>query len=251
MRDPWATDVEAYVLGALDEAERAAFETHLRTCAPCRAAVDEVGRLPALLDLVPPDVVASLSAQDPAVVEVPERPVELVPASVLAGLLRSARAESRRRARRLAAALAAVAAALLLLVPASPLALGQRDRGTAPEVLTMVADGPSPVTASIVLRPVAWGTSIELSCRYEPSAPDAYGASGTAYALRVVDRDGSSQQVATWSAVPGRTLTVPAVTDRPIGRIASVELVDAAGTVLLTAAVGPSPGPDGPAQRSG
>ena len=52
MSDPFAVDAEAYVLGALDEPERTAFEEHLRGCDPCRAAVDAVGPLPALLDLV-------------------------------------------------------------------------------------------------------------------------------------------------------------------------------------------------------
>lgn len=56
--DPFAEDAGVYVLGALDEAERAAFEDHLAGCAACRAAVAEVADLPRLLAAVPPEGLA-------------------------------------------------------------------------------------------------------------------------------------------------------------------------------------------------
>ena len=242
MTDPWRIDAEAYVLGALDEPERSAFEQHLRECADCRAAVEEVGSLPALLDLVPPDLVDRIADADPLTAAVPGPPVAPVPESVLAGALWSARRREARRRRRvvLAGAFAAAAAVVLALVlPASPVAL-TRHGAAEPQVVAMQAVEPSAITASVALEEVAWGTKIELTCTYADDASPtdgrsgAYGATAT-YALVVVATDRSTQQVATWAAVPGRTITVPAATDLPVSAIDSIELVAADGTALLSA----------------
>jgi hypothetical protein len=45
-------DVAAYVLGALDDTDNAAFERHLATCPRCQAELDELSGLPSLLDQV-------------------------------------------------------------------------------------------------------------------------------------------------------------------------------------------------------
>lgn len=245
MNDPWRIDAEAYVLGALDEPERSAFEQHLRECADCRAAVEEVGPLPALLDLVPPDLVDRIADADPLTAAVPGPPVAPVPESVLAGALWAARRREARRRRRvvLAGALAAAAAVVLALVlPASPVALTRH--GTAePQVVAMQAVEPSAITASVALEEVAWGTKIELTCTYagDPATtgaggpqPSSYRTTAT-YALVVVGTDRSTQQVATWAAVPGRTITVPAGTSLAVAAIDSIELVSADGTALLSA----------------
>jgi anti-sigma factor RsiW len=58
----WAEDVASYLLGALPEAERGAFERHLAGCAECRRDVEELGiavdALPAAAPPVtpPPDL---------------------------------------------------------------------------------------------------------------------------------------------------------------------------------------------------
>lgn len=235
MTDPWLVDVEAYVLGALDEPERTAFEEHLRGCATCRAAIDEVGPLPALLDLVPPDVVAQLAARDPVTSAVPGPPDEQVPPSVLAGLLWSVRRRAAlRRRRRLVVGALAVAAALVLalVVPASPVALVGRQEPAARQV-ALEAVTPSPVTAALTLEQVAWGTRIELRCSYASAGSSGPYSSVATYSLVVVDDDGAAEQVATWAAVPGRTITVPAATDRRIDQIASIELRTSDGKALL------------------
>jgi len=45
-------DVAAYVLGALEESDNAAFERHLATCPRCQAELNELSGLPSLLDQV-------------------------------------------------------------------------------------------------------------------------------------------------------------------------------------------------------
>ncbi|AHH22227.1 hypothetical protein NONO_c74720 [Nocardia nova SH22a] len=59
--DEYATWDAPYVLGALDQQERLAYEAHLTTCAQCRAAVAELSGLPGLLSRVPGEVAVSLS----------------------------------------------------------------------------------------------------------------------------------------------------------------------------------------------
>ncbi len=238
MTDPWLVDVEAYVLGSLGEPERTAFEEHLRGCATCRAAVDEAGALPALLDMIPPDVVAQLAAQDPVAATVPRPPDEQVPDSVLAGLLWSLRRRTARRRRRITiAALAAAAALVLALVlPASPIALVGRE-GPATQQIALRPVTASPVTATLTLEDVAWGTRIELRCSYTSTGSSGVYSPGTTLALVLLDDDGVSEQVATWAAVPGRTITVPAATDRRRDQIASIELQTSDGQALLTADV--------------
>ena len=79
--EPFATMDGAYVLGALDPAERAEFEAHLRTCAACRAEVAEIAPLPGLLGLV---------RDEPESVPDPLLPDPLLPDTLLPGLLRRA-----------------------------------------------------------------------------------------------------------------------------------------------------------------
>lgn len=244
MNDPWRTSAEAFALGALDEPDRRAFEEHLRTCPACRAAVEEVGPLPALLDLIPPDLVDRIAGADPATATVPGPPVAQVPDSVLAGALWSVRRREAARRRRLlwAGTVAAAAAVVLALVlPASPIAL-TRQGPSATVLVAMEQAAPSAITASLRLDAVAWGTRIELTCTYaDGSATGGTGAGpgdyrpAATYALVVVGTDRSTEQVATWAAVPGRTITVPAATSLPVSAIDSVELVSADGTRLLTA----------------
>jgi Putative zinc-finger len=51
---PVVPDVGAYVLGALDPADRRRVEEHLAACRACAAELAELEGLPALLDRVPP-----------------------------------------------------------------------------------------------------------------------------------------------------------------------------------------------------
>lgn len=252
--DRWSMTAEAYVLGALDDADRAAFEAHLRGCAACRAAVDEVAALPAVLDQVPADLVQALSADaglGAGVVPAREdvRRHDEPPAVLLRDLLRAAQREERRRRGRHAVVGTLVAAAVVATVLALP-ALGwpvpwrgAEPAGTVPMVATEaieldpVAASSAQVTASVRLDAEAWGTRIDLVCRYEgyPADGRPYGGSRPAYALVLRDADGGTEEVATWSAVPGREVTVPASTLLQRTQIVEVELRSDDGTVLLSA----------------
>lgn len=268
-----------YVLGALSVAQRVEFEVHLAGCVECRRAVDDAAALPALLDLVPADVVRSLTAGadlpaegggdvgrdraaadvEPADVEpaddagVRVRPAGLVareasrdpgpPPILLADLLRAARREelASRRRRWLGASLAAAAVVVLVLLVTGGRGLPWRPApvpSIATEAIELAPLLDVPVQASVRLDAVAWGTKIDLRCSYagsDAAAGGAYGGgSATAYSLVVRDAAGNVEEVATWTAVPGHEVTVPAATGMPRDEIVEVEL-RSGGTPVLRA----------------
>lgn len=231
VRDPFAETAGAYVLGTLEREERAAFDEHLARCGACREAVDDVAHLPGLLAAVPPGGLA-----DP-------------PPSVLSGLLAAIADDdltTRRTARRRrlwtgtglvgAAAAGFVAAALVL-----PVGGGSQDDRPGGDLtsVALTTTATLPLSASVELEPVSWGTRLVVTCRYDEVGADAYAGPSAApveYALVVRDTDGAAQQVATWLAGPGDTLTVPAATALELHEIAALEMTSA-GVVVLSSDV--------------
>lgn len=226
--DPYAQDAGAYVLGALDPAARLEFERHLRGCAECSRSVTELAGLPALLATVPRDVAEQLGEEDVT---------EPAPPGVLDAVL--ARVGDARGTRRHRLVLLATAAAVALLAAVVGGVVATRDDQApddrAPDVRTVAlaatVDGPLAVTAR--MEQVAWGTRIELDCRYEAAASPY--ATPPVYALVVRDDRGDAEQVATWRAVPGRDVTVQAATAVPRDRIAALEVRTSDGRTVLTA----------------
>ncbi len=210
MTDQFAHDDAAYLLGALPADERAAFEQHLTRCPECRARVREVEDLPALLR----DVAAADFADE-------EPPDTLLP-----GLLRRAGAE-RRRHRWLVSGLSAVAAACLvaLTVVVWPSGSSSPARPAARALAAVVA---SPVQADAVLVTRAWGTEIDLHCRYAD-----YVGPGRPYLLVVRDRHGRSERLGTWTLPPGKQINFTAGTSLPPSQIGQVEVALTDGTPIL------------------
>ena len=188
--DPFREWDAAYVLGALDPADRRAFEHHLRTCASCRESVAELAGMPGMLRMVPADEASALGG-DPAV-EVVE----------LASVARSVHRDRRRRS----AVLVGAAAGLLLLGGAAGVVLGTPDPAPVVAAPSPSADvtalrlepvGAAAVSADLTLQEKRWGTRIDWDCRY-PSEASLYGTAPT-YELVLVDDDGASTVVATWA----------------------------------------------------
>lgn len=221
--DPFADDAGAYVLGTLDDADRAAFVDHLRSCPECRSAVAELEDLPGLLALVP--------------AEGPADPPPTVLAHLLDEVRRQEWAERSRSRRRRAwwggAGLAAAATGAVVFSGAV-VPMPWTDSPSVVEATTVEFEptADAAITASLELTSARWGTRIELTCSYQG---DRY-AQPVEYALVVHDAEGRSEQVATWIAVPGRELTVPAATGLALEDITRVEMVSD-GTVMLVAEV--------------
>jgi len=210
----------AYVLGALSAADRAAYEAHLAQCAECRAAIAEIASMPGLLSRVSPERAESLLRMPDTEAPAPEHRARVL----------SLAAERARRRRRAWIAGIAAAAAIVVAAVVVPVVSAQLRPPSTTIALEQVRD--APLTASVSLTDVAWGTRLDMICDYagEGDAP----AEGWAYALVVVSEDGTESVLSTWRAHPGTTARLSAGTALPASDIAAVEIraVDS-GTVLM------------------
>lgn len=216
-----------YVLGSLSPAERREFEAHLDGCEQCSRAVRDLAGLPGLLGRIGPEVFE-------------ETEPEPVPETLLPRLSRAVRRGQQRRTW-LTAGIAAAAA--VAVTAGGVLALdrpGSTPEATSPppSSQTTASQSPSlpmtqvsrdPMTASVALTPVAWGTKLELTCSY-PTGTVTY-AGGT-YALVVHTKGGRTQQVATWNGLPGKSMQVSGATAVSRSHIASVEVTHLDGTPI-------------------
>jgi len=240
--DAFATWAGPYVLGALEPADRDAYEAHLAGCAVCQGAVGELAGMPGLLSRVSPDAVLALDGR-PAVPPAP-------PDTLLPGLLHAVR-RRRRRSRWSAAgtgALVAAAVAAAVVIPlASRLGVSARPAPAAfpaaspaapARSMTLLVGAPLSATASVT--GVSWGTRVDVWCHYSgrtaaASSPYPGGATpGTvAYVLVAVDRSGHDHELGTWAVVPGPAAAVTGGTALRPADIASVEVRTTTGRTLL------------------
>jgi hypothetical protein len=217
----------AYVLGALSSEDRAAFERHLPGCQACARSVRDLAGLPGLLARVPVEIL------DPD-----EQPIP-VPETLLPALVRRVRRSQRRRtwvAGGLVAAAAAVAVGAVGVTTwgdeeppsASPSATAS------PQPLQPV--GGQPISGWLSLTEVGWGTRLDLTCSYseEEAEDNPYRVEGPpTYTMYVTRTDGSTEQVASWKALPGRTMHLTAATAADADDIAEVEVRSEGGTTVL------------------
>ncbi len=204
--------IGVYMLGAVDERERAAMDAHLEGCAACRAAADELRPVPVLLsrvhvdDLTPPE-----------------------PSGHLLDRLLDARVVSRRR-RRVGFMLAAA-----VLVAAAVVTAGAVGGGAAPEDGQNVSVGTSSVTATEAdtgvtatawLTPHPWGTEIRL--RLAGVAP------GEWCSLLVRDREGRTDTAASWIVRYDGNVDVPGATATTLDGIEELAVVAGDGARLAS-----------------
>jgi hypothetical protein len=146
----------AYLLGDLDEAERARLRNHLRGCSQCRAE---------LASLTP--LVASVADVDIDALYDEPTPDESLEQRVLAAVAGERRRERRRTAIR-AGGLAAAAALLAAVAFGAGIAVDRTDSTTQPTVplepVAVVSNRPG-VTARADLVDHSWGVEIKLEVR--------------------------------------------------------------------------------------
>jgi len=207
---PFEFDAAPYVLGALDVAGRAAFESHLAQCADCRADVASLRRLTPMLTTL------DEQAYEPSP----------VPDTLLPRLMRAVDAGRRRRSRR-AWALSAVAAclALLLGIFAVP-----RLADNGPTRLALhAATSDSPVHAKVALSPSGDRTKLELTCRYDQDTP--WGVA--TYRLVVTNHAGERLAVSHWTIEPGQTVTIDATAPWPRANMRNISIETDDGRAVL------------------
>jgi anti-sigma-K factor RskA len=207
--DPFEMFDGAYVLGALSDDDRRAYEAHLAECDACAASVRELQDLPQALATVSP---AALSDDPP-------------PASLLPALERRVR-RVRHRRRWAAGGLAAAAAACIVALAIVATRPDQPSR----HPVAMRAVGAVPIRATVDVRSVGWGTRIDVVCMYQKQV-----AAGRSYALVVVDRKGVPHPLGTWNLVPGKEAKYESGTSLHRDEIASVQITGYdSHTTLLT-----------------
>jgi hypothetical protein len=207
--DPHRYDDAAYVLGALDPAEQAAFEEHLATCADCAARVREIDLLPGLL--------AGIDETD--LVDDP------LPDTLLPSLLRAANRQ-RRRQRLVVGSLAAVAAAC---VTALVIALWPASTPAGPARQNFVAIGQSPVTASATLTAKSWGTVVDVRCHYLEDNTSWHFR----YDLVAYDRRGKAHMLGDWKLPPDKDIDYQTGTALTPAQITRLEITLPDGTPVL------------------
>ncbi|MCJ1706937.1 zf-HC2 domain-containing protein [Microbacterium sp. VKM Ac-2923] len=203
----------AYVLGALNAADRAEFEAHLVECAECRAAVTELAPTAGLLSRLSAERARTVGAESGSAA---------LPAPDPALRERIVQAARRRRARRVTAwTLAASVALIAVAVPSVIAVAGAAQPAGAVYALDDI--GGAPLEASVKLTSVPWGTRIDLVCQYTGQVLDA-PPGGWPYALAITDGTGSTSVLSTWRAGPGSTTELSAGTDLSTADIDAVEI---------------------------
>lgn len=219
----------AYVLGALSPGERQEFEQHLRKCPDCAESVRRIAGLPGLLARVPVDVL------EPTVDEQP------VPDTLLPSLIREVR-RSRHRRRLVLGGLTAAAAIIvagLLVVGNGALPWADTPPSSSVVAGPPVADRPMTavdqawVRGRVGFESVPWGTKVALVCSYAAPGSEYPVPASTTYSLVVRTRDGRAEQVATWRALPGRTMQISAATAVARADISAVEVRTSDGRPVL------------------
>jgi len=214
--DPYREWDAAYLLGALSETDRRAYEEHLRTCDECSAEIAYLAGVPAAMAALP---------TERALATITDEPPNLLP-----GLVRSVERD-RRKQRIKFGALAtaiAVAAAVIGAVIAIPLT---RDEPQG-DYVVLAQTVSSKLSADARLVPERWGTTIEISCRYDELATPSERVRG--YELWVTDNTGKAQLIASWTSSPGTTVKPAATTKLQRNEIRALDIRSSeTGRVLL------------------
>jgi anti-sigma factor RsiW len=151
----WQESLGAYALGKLPENERAGLEAHLEGCPACRAELESLSAVAALLPLADPDSFHSAPMPDPSL------------RKRILGAIGDERRVQRRRRRAfglsLGAAAAAAAAVLALIV------LPGGGKEPRPEQHVEFASVPRDLRISANLIPHAYGTEIHVYVHGAPS----------------------------------------------------------------------------------
>ncbi len=212
----------AYVLGALTPVDRRRFEAHLEGCSECRDAVGSLAGMPGLLaraDLSTADGADRTDSGDQA------RP----PADLVERTIQRIRRRQVRRVRGVVAGLAAAAVVIgIILMPG----IVAPDRPDA--VIAMDAVTATEMVADVELRSVAWGTSVRITCDYPEGGEWGDENGPWSYTLVITDANGGLREVASWSAVPGREITLDAATAMELDDMQTLEIRTAKGETVLS-----------------
>ncbi|MCW2541175.1 MAG: hypothetical protein JWN95_2900 [Frankiales bacterium] len=192
-------DNAAYVLSALEPAERREFEVHLAACARCRTLVDEAANVTKLLNRIEFDPASHPESAMPHQAGVVAFPTAR--ADVLPILLNRVRADRRRRRLR-TAAIGLAAACLVGGIGVATTSAVTRPHHPAQVAMQPLAAAPSDLTAKLSITDNSSGSRLRLTCLYRGIEPYSAGSTPPWYRMVVFNRAGQQVQLGTWPAVP-------------------------------------------------
>jgi hypothetical protein len=229
MTCPVTVRLGAYALGAADEAERLLVESHLAACQSCRAELERLQPLPALLARVPASLIR---ADSPAAGRLGRERAALIRVwRTRAGKSPAPRARARPVRWR---GIAAVAAAAALGAAggfwfAQPGA-NQPTAKVAPATVTLSGANPAThIRVSVMLNATSWGTSIRLQASGLPLNQTCR--------LIVRSRSGATEIAGTWQAWAAEPMTIPASAAWRPADIASLQVATATRNLVTVTAV--------------
>ncbi|HZX03850.1 zf-HC2 domain-containing protein [Kribbella sp.] len=216
MSDPYRDWDAAYLLGALSAKDRHVYEEHLHDCADCSAAVASLAGVPGMLAALPAERALATVTTDPP--------------NLLPGLTRSVQRDRRRQRIRYGALASAIAVAAAVVGAVVAIPLTKDDPKGDYVVLSQTVS--SKLSADARLVPEPWGTTIEISCRYDELATPSERSRG--YELFVTDTSGKVQLIASWTSAPGTTVKPAATTKLKREEIRALDIRSSeTGRVLL------------------
>jgi hypothetical protein len=250
---PRTEEAGSYLLGSLDPTERADYAAHLAHCPYCLREVGQLAGLPGLLarspgpprGVQPPPPPESRSAPPPPA-GTPTQGSASTTASTTASTAASAGGEPtallsalreihRQRSRRRTLVAAALVLVALVGVGGTAAAAGVLHQPTTGVVaaaqlpVPMVSMGNDGATAAVAINQKAWGTEVVMRCRY----PGGNGYEPPVFSLVAKTTDGSSIELARWTAVPNRDIVLATATDRTPQQLTTLQIQDSAGNVVL------------------
>jgi hypothetical protein len=231
---PRSVEVGVYLLDGLTDEERADYAAHLAHCPGCLREVGRLAGLPGLLARAADADSGVRTEGHPGPLRPPGWRPPLRPGeegSVAAAL------DSVRRRRGRLLVLTAVAFMLVGALGAGVAStLGGRSTGvTAADSLPVPlqpVDG-APAVAAVDLTDRPWGTEIVLRCRYLGGSQGTGAYQAPVYVLVAAGTDGSTAELARWTAVPGLDVVLASATQLGRGQLAGLQVRDGQGTVVL------------------
>lgn len=213
-------ELGAYVLGALEPAERHAVEGHLEDCPACR---DEVARLSAVRPLL--DRIDAAEAADDRLLP----PADLAPRVVLSAAAAAGRLRRQVVRWRLATAASTAAA---LIVGAAVWAPWEPEPDRVVAAVAPLAADATATDGTVAAYAWEWGTTLELDVAGLPPRD--------AYVLWAVAADGRRERAGTWGPTATRGARVRGATAITRDDLRQVEVTDARGEPLFDAAFSPA-----------
>jgi Putative zinc-finger len=220
----------AYLLGALDPADRSEFEDHITDCPVCKAELLRLAPLPGLLQRMSPEEFEAIEAEDETPDWLPDLPVEVALAEPLPEEFAEPAGRPRRPGwlRRRGLALAAAAAVILLAL--GGFAMFETADSDSPVVASPVTwsavDSATGVKGRVELIRRGWGTEVRLSM-------DDVPAGRKLCHMLVYSRDGNKEIAGQWSAGTYRSIrSAPGSTSIQLADIERIEITAGNGVLV-------------------